>query len=146
MISAFGIGVLYAATVFPILAPLPPSIAGQALSFQMLVRTFGNVLGISIGSSVITNVLAGKLPQEYLDMVPGGTAGAYASIPLIRGLAEPLKMQVREAFAASLRVVWIVMIPFVRPRPSSQTLPTTACPSPTSCASSGPSSLSLVPH
>ncbi|KPV76700.1 uncharacterized protein RHOBADRAFT_12386 [Rhodotorula graminis WP1] len=112
MISAFGIGVLYAATVFPILAPLPPSIAGQALSFQMLVRTFGNVLGISIGSSVISNVLADKLPQEYLDMVPGGTAGAYASIPLIRGLAEPLKMQVREAFAASLRVVWIVMIPF----------------------------------
>ncbi|GAA5892071.1 hypothetical protein JCM8208_001426 [Rhodotorula glutinis] len=112
MISAFGIGVLYAATVFPILAPLPPSIAGQALSFQMLVRTFGNVLGISIGSSVITNVLADKLPQEYLDMVPGGTAGAYASIPLIRGLAEPLKMEVREAFAASLRVVWIVMIPF----------------------------------
>ncbi|TNY24273.1 major facilitator superfamily domain-containing protein [Rhodotorula diobovata] len=112
MVSALGIGILYAASVFPILAPLPPSIAGQALSFQMLVRTFGNVLGISIGATTMTNVLAKKLPQAYLDIVPGGTAGAYSSIPLIRGLEEPLKMQVREAFAQSLRVVWIVMIPF----------------------------------
>ncbi|GAA6050530.1 hypothetical protein JCM3770_005585 [Rhodotorula araucariae] len=112
MVSALGIGILYASTVFPILAPLPPSIAGQALSFQMLVRTFGNVLGISIGATTMTNVLGKKLPQAYLDLVPGGRAGAYSSIPLIRGLEEPLKMQVREAFAESLKVVWIVMIPF----------------------------------
>ncbi|BGP37005.1 hypothetical protein JCM10449v2_000909 [Rhodotorula kratochvilovae] len=112
MVSGLGIGILYASTVFPILAPLPPSIAGQALSFQMLVRTFGNVLGISIGATTMTNVLGKKLPQAYLDIVPGGRAGAYSSIPLIRGLEEPLKMQVREAFAESLKVVWIVMIPF----------------------------------
>lgn len=127
MVSALGIGILYAASVFPILAPLPPSIAGQALSFQMLVRTFGNVLGISIGATTMTNVLAKKLPQAYLDTVPGGTAGAYSSIPLIRGLEEPLKMQVRDAFAQSLRVVWIVMIPFVRsalPSCASQRVPT----------------------
>lgn len=105
MVVALGIGVIYAATVFPVLAPLPPDLAGQALAFQMLVRTFGMVLGTSIGPfsisqvaghlltpcdvaglTVITNGLGKHLPQAYLDMVPDGVAGAYSSIPLIRTL------------------------------------------------------------
>ncbi|GAA5971251.1 hypothetical protein JCM11641_008282 [Rhodosporidiobolus odoratus] len=112
MVSALGIGINYAAPVFPVLAPLPPALAGQALAFQMLVRTFGNVLGISIGSTVLNNILSKKLPQAFIDRVPEGLAGAYAAIPLIRQLEEPLKMQTRAAFAEALRVVWLVMIPF----------------------------------
>ncbi|KAJ8296709.1 Efflux pump FUS6 [Rhodotorula toruloides] len=112
MVVALGIGVIYAATVFPVLAPLPPDLAGQALAFQMLVRTFGMVLGTSIGLTVITNGLGKHLPQAYLDMVPDGVAGAYSSIPLIRTLEEPLKTEVRHAFAQALRIVWLVMVPF----------------------------------
>ncbi|GAA6025572.1 hypothetical protein JCM10207_002709, partial [Rhodosporidiobolus poonsookiae] len=112
MVVALGIGMNYAAPVFAVLAPLPPAISGPALAFQLLVRTMGNVLGISIGSTVLTNVLGQKLPQEFIDMIPNGLAGAYSAIPEIRGLDEPLKMQVRVAFAEALRVVWIVMIPF----------------------------------
>lgn len=37
---------------------------------------------------------------------------AYAAIPLIRDLEEPLKLEVREAFAASLATVWKAMIGF----------------------------------
>jgi hypothetical protein len=46
-----GIGLLYTATVFPVLAPLPPTLAGQALAFLVFVRNFGNILGITIGQS-----------------------------------------------------------------------------------------------
>ena len=47
---SIGIGLLYAATVFPVLAPLPLSLAGQALAFLVFVRNFGNILGIPIGA------------------------------------------------------------------------------------------------
>jgi hypothetical protein len=50
IISSLGVGILYAAPVFAVLAPLDPSLAGVSLSTQMLIRTFGNVLGISIGA------------------------------------------------------------------------------------------------
>ncbi|GAA6040137.1 hypothetical protein JCM8097_002047 [Rhodosporidiobolus ruineniae] len=111
MVSALGIGIGYAAPVFAVLAPLPPALAGQALAFQMLVRTLAMVLGITIGSTTLTNVLADKLPQAFLDLA-GGASGAYDAITEIHGLEEPLKMQVRVAFAQGLRVVWLVMIPF----------------------------------
>jgi hypothetical protein len=48
---SIGIGLLYAATVFPVLAPLPPALAGQALAFLVFVRNFGNILGITVGAS-----------------------------------------------------------------------------------------------
>ena len=35
---------------------------------------------------------------------------AYAAIPLLPSLPEPLQSQVRDAFAHSLRVLWEVMI------------------------------------
>jgi hypothetical protein len=50
---SIGIGLLYAATVFHVLAPLPPSLAGQALAFLVFVRNFGNILGITIGASFL---------------------------------------------------------------------------------------------
>ena len=35
---------------------------------------------------------------------------AYAAIPAIGSLDEPLRTEVREAFARSLRVVWLTMV------------------------------------
>jgi hypothetical protein len=48
---SIGVGLLYTATTFPVLAPLPPSVAGQALAFMVFVRNFGNILGITVGTS-----------------------------------------------------------------------------------------------
>jgi len=109
---SIGVGLLYTATVFPVLAPLPPSLAGQALAFLVFVRNFGNILGITVGSTVLTNELGKKLPVAFLEQVPGGVAGAYSAIPLIATLSEPLRTQVRTAFADSIRVIWLVLIPF----------------------------------
>jgi len=109
---SIGIGLLYTATVFPVLAPLPPSLAGQALAFLVFVRNFGNILGITIGSTVLTNELGKKLPAAFLEQSPGGVAGAYSAIPLVANLPEPLRTQVRVAFADSIRVIWLVLIPF----------------------------------
>ncbi|KAF7976442.1 hypothetical protein HWV62_6677 [Athelia sp. TMB] len=109
---SIGIGLLYAGTVFPVLAPLPPSLAGQALAFLVFVRNFGNVLGITVGSTALTNELAKKLPAEFVAQLPGGVAGAYSSIPRIAALSEPLRTEVRTAFAQSIRVIWLVLIPF----------------------------------
>lgn len=41
---------------------------------------------------------------------PGGVAIAYSAIPLIPTLDEPLRSQVRVAFADSIRVIWLVLI------------------------------------
>ncbi|KAG8916186.1 hypothetical protein FRC01_003308, partial [Tulasnella sp. 417] len=39
-----------------------------------------------------------------------GVEITYAAIPRIRSLAEPLKTEVREAFAGSLRTMWFVIL------------------------------------
>jgi len=109
---SMGLGLLYTATTFPVLAPLPPSLAGQALSFLVFVRNFGNILGITVGSTALTNELGKRLPTAFLEQVPGGLSGAYGAIPIIASLPEPLRTQVRTAFAESLRVIWLVLIPF----------------------------------
>lgn len=54
---SIGIGLLFAASTFPVLAPLPPALSGQALSFLVFVRNFGSIIGITIGSVVLTNEL-----------------------------------------------------------------------------------------
>jgi hypothetical protein len=102
---SIGIGLIYAASVFPVLAPLPPSLSGQALAFLVFVRNFGNVLGITIGASspvipnkeyrrdaimlgsiILTNELSKSLPEGFLEQVPGSVAGAYSAIPLVANL------------------------------------------------------------
>jgi hypothetical protein len=46
------VSLLYTATIFPVLTPLPPSLTGQVLAFLVFVRNFGNILGITIGAFV----------------------------------------------------------------------------------------------
>ena len=107
-----GIGILYSSATFPVLAPLSPSLAGQALAFQAFCRSLGSVFGITIGSTTLANELAKKLPREYIASLAGGAAAAYADIPNVKYLAEPLRTEVRVAFGESIRVIWLVLIPF----------------------------------
>lgn len=61
----------------------------------------------------LANELSQRLPAEFVATLPGGISGAFAAIPLIERLAEPLKTEVQIAFAQSIRTIWFVLIPFV---------------------------------
>lgn len=73
-------------------------------------RSFGQVLGIAIGTAAFTNQLANKLPAEFAASLPGGPASAFAAIPKIEFLPEPLRSEVQIAFAESLKTIWYVLI------------------------------------
>jgi len=110
ILVAAGVGVLFSTPVFPILAPLPVERTASALAFFTFVRSFANTWGITISSTILQNELKKKLPAAFTAQFPSGTEIAYAAIPVIRDLPEPLKTEVQTAFADSLRVIWLTMI------------------------------------
>lgn len=67
-------------------------------------------MGIAIGGTIIQNVLLRDLPQAFVDTLPDGVAIAYAVIPSIPTLEEPLKREVQRAFANAVQLLWRVMI------------------------------------
>ncbi|KAI0683357.1 MFS general substrate transporter [Cytidiella melzeri] len=105
-----GGGMLFAATYFPVLAPLPVSENAHALAFFAFCRSFASVWGVTIGGAVLQNQLAKRLPAEFTSQFPDGVGLAYAAIPQLKTLEEPLKTEVLIAFAESVRVIWQVMI------------------------------------
>ena len=100
----------FAATIFPVLAPLPVARTASALAFFAFVRAFAQTWGITVASTVLQNELKRTLPAAFLARFPGGLEIAFAAIPLIGGLDEPLRSEVRAAFADSMRVIWLVMV------------------------------------
>ena len=72
-------------------------------------RSFAQTWGITIASTVLQNQLKKKLPEAFVQQFPSGSEIAYAAIPFISNLQEPLRSEVRAAFADSLSVVWKVM-------------------------------------
>ncbi|KAI8998689.1 iron permease [Trametes punicea] len=108
--AGLGIGAIWVATQLPILAPLPYSNNAHALAFHIFLRRFAQSFGIAIGGTIIQNVLLHDLPPAYVKTLPKGVELAYAIIPTIAGLQEPLKDQVRHAFAQSTQLLWRVMI------------------------------------
>ncbi len=59
---------------------------------------------------MLQNELKKKLPLDFVNQFPQGTAIAYSIIPLVPSLEEPLKSTVQVAFADSLKVLWQVLI------------------------------------
>lgn len=92
------------------IAPLPVSRTASALAFFAFVRAFAQTWGITISSTVLQNKLKKKLPASFTAQFPRGLEIAFAAIPLINDLEEPLRSEVRTAFADSMRTIWYVMI------------------------------------
>lgn len=110
VLGGLGLGLLYAGPTFAILAPLPVTRAAHALALSAFIRSYAQTWGVTVGATIMQNELQKKLPAALLAMFPSsGVEIAYAIIPQISRLAEPLQTEVREAFASSLRVIWYVM-------------------------------------
>ncbi|GAA5934770.1 hypothetical protein JCM3775_002051 [Rhodotorula graminis] len=112
VIVGIGLGLLYTGTMFPVLAPLKPAQQPYAITFYGFVRSFGQVLGITIGSTVFSNQLGSKLPEAFVSQLGGEVSGdaAYALVAQIAQLAEPIRSEVREAYAETLVVLWQILI------------------------------------
>lgn len=67
------------------------------------------VWGITIGNTVVQNGLQRHLPDTFLAIFPEGISIAYAVIPQIPTLPQPLKDEARAAFANSLSLLWKIM-------------------------------------
>ncbi|TCD70608.1 hypothetical protein EIP91_002638 [Steccherinum ochraceum] len=117
VLVAFGSGIIYTGVYYPVLAPLPVSQNAAAISFLSFLRTFAGVWGIAIGATILQNELSRRLPDAFLAEIAAGNTGsasssaqlAYSIIPIIRTLPEPLKHEVRVAFADGVSRIWIVM-------------------------------------
>ncbi|KAJ7179573.1 major facilitator superfamily domain-containing protein [Mycena filopes] len=110
LVLAVAMGLLFAAPVFPVLAPLPPNRAASALALFSFTRAFFQTWGITISSTILQNMLKKKLPADFVAQFPPGFEIAYAAIPAIKQLEEPLRKQVQAAFSESMGVIWQVMI------------------------------------
>ncbi|TFY60745.1 hypothetical protein EVG20_g7307 [Dentipellis fragilis] len=110
IVVSAGSGLIYAATIFPILAPLPVERTAASLAFFAFVRAFAQTWGITISATILQNELKKKLPGDFVSQFPSGFEIAYAAIPVISGLEEPLRSQVRAAFADSMATIWKTMI------------------------------------
>ncbi|GAA5958888.1 hypothetical protein JCM3765_000766 [Sporobolomyces pararoseus] len=109
VVVGIGIGMLYSATNFPILAPVTPAEQPFASAFYGFTRSFGQVFGIAIGSTILQNRLNKLLPPGFAERFGSGEI-AFAAIPVIKTLDEPLKTQVRIAFTDSIKTIWQVMV------------------------------------
>ncbi|TFY71509.1 hypothetical protein EVG20_g1500 [Dentipellis fragilis] len=109
VLVGFGLGIVYVGTYFPILAPFPVTESTRALALFVFFRNFAAVWGITIGGSILQNELRKRLPAKFSSTFTDGTQIAYAVIPQIPDLPQPLKDEVRRAFADSVRLIWQVL-------------------------------------
>lgn len=97
------------------------------MAFHAFTRSFGQVFGITIGSTILRSQLAKDLPRAFFSQFGQSIEIAYAAIPVIASLyvllppqgnlanailrsAEPLRTEVRVAFVDALRLIWKVML------------------------------------
>ncbi|KAJ3858401.1 major facilitator superfamily domain-containing protein [Lentinula novae-zelandiae] len=107
---SIGAGIIYSVAYFPVLAPLPPSHNAHALAFFAFCRSFAGVWGITIGGTILQNVLYKQLPAELSQSSTFGASFLYSDIQKIASLEEPLQLQVRNAFAEAIRAIWFAML------------------------------------
>lgn len=110
LLSGIGLGLLFTATAFPVLSPLPVSDNGTALAIFIFFRSFFQAWGITIGGTVLQNQLKTRLPQAFVQNLSSGIDLAYSAIPQISSLPDDLRLEVQTAFAKSLRMLWFVLL------------------------------------
>jgi len=85
-ICAIGAGILFCATQFSVLAPLPPDLHTYAITFYMFLRLFGTAFGTVIGAAILNSQLRTRLPPSVYEMVRNTPSLSLAVIPSIKTL------------------------------------------------------------
>ncbi|RDB27052.1 Efflux pump FUS6 [Hypsizygus marmoreus] len=109
IIAGIGFGIVYSSTYFPVLAPLPLTVAAHSLAFFAFVRQFAGIWSVTIGGAILQNTIQTKLPSEFTAQFPGGAAVFYEVIAEIDAVDEPLRSEVRAAFGDALKLTWLVL-------------------------------------
>ncbi|KAF8553804.1 MFS general substrate transporter [Imleria badia] len=109
VILGLGAGVVNAALMYPVLAPLSVTQNAPALAFMWFLSAFAGVWGITVGGTVVQNELAKKLPASFIQSVPQGTAIMYALVPKLSTYPTQTRLEIQVAYAASLAVLWQVL-------------------------------------
>ncbi|KAJ8058131.1 hypothetical protein OCU04_012989 [Sclerotinia nivalis] len=109
---SIGTGMLFPAMALGNQAASRPQDAGHAAAFYAFDRVFGQAIGVAIGGVVFQNRIRENLLSYPLlrDMAMEYSKDATALVELIKDMKEGLeKSQLKEAYADSLKMVWIVM-------------------------------------
>ncbi|KAI0291121.1 major facilitator superfamily domain-containing protein [Russula brevipes] len=110
LVVGAGLGVIFVVCLFPVLASTPVTQTAPAMALFVFSRNFGSIWGVTAGGAILQNELKKKLPAAFLAQFPQGVEIAFATIPIIPSLGQPLKDQVRDTFADALKVVWQVVL------------------------------------
>lgn len=112
ILGGAGLGTVYTAVIFPVLAPLPVEANAQAIALSMFLRVFGQIWGVTIGGAVLQNVLRSNLPTTVVSQLPDNLQGdvAYAAIAIIKSLPTDIQTEVRVVFAEAMKELWEVMV------------------------------------
>ncbi|PPQ80060.1 hypothetical protein CVT25_001489 [Psilocybe cyanescens] len=110
VLAGAGMGIAYTGTFFPVLAPLSVESNAHAIGLGIFLRSFAQVWGITICGTVLQNELQANLPLEFFELVPDSHALAYGAIAKVHSLPSPLRELVEEAFATSLKKVWLTLL------------------------------------
>ncbi|CAA7266894.1 unnamed protein product [Cyclocybe aegerita] len=109
IIASIGFGFLFA-TTFAVLAPLDVTLNAAALAFLTFIRTLPQPWGATIGATIIQNDLKKHLPPVFVKQFTSDSDLTYVAIPTIPRLDQSLRTQVEDAYARSLRLLWLVML------------------------------------
>ena len=107
-----GMGMLFPATSFPIMAANLNKDQAFAVSMYTFVRSFGQAIGVAIGGVIFQNQMKKKLLTYPLlasqaDQYSQDAAGL---VRILKTLPDDLaKLQLRTAYADSLKVIWAVL-------------------------------------
>ncbi|KAJ7062825.1 iron permease [Mycena amicta] len=110
VVGAIGLGILFSALIFPIMAPLPKTRTAAALALFSFTRAFFQTWGITLSSVILQNSLRRTLPPAVMDQLPSGFE--YAAITTLADLPLDVttRKQVQHAFAESMACIWLVMV------------------------------------
>jgi MFS family permease len=111
--AGLGAGTLFVGLALALQASISADDVGVATGIFVFFRNLGSVFGVAIGSSIFSNEFDKHIQGiRFPPSLPALNSGnAVENIPMLKTLDIPagLRLKILEAYAASFRIVWLVM-------------------------------------